>query len=108
MEGQMGSEVKASRSHPSIDHTLLSPSGKVSKRARKAMLAREAARLFPPGTFSQPEKTEAEKLTERANTLNQSAARLRELAARGMKPRAYLKAAERMESEAAALSKGAA
>ncbi len=45
---------------PSIDHTVLSPSGRVSKAARKAALKSEAARLFPPGFWSEPQKSAAE------------------------------------------------
>lgn len=32
---------------PSIDHGLLSPSGRTSKRARKAAMEREQERLWP-------------------------------------------------------------
>ena len=81
---------------PSIDHTMLSPSGKVSKRARRAALAREHSRLFPPGFWDKPECTN----TDRAKTLRLSAQNLRELAARGMKPKSYLREADRLEDEA--------
>lgn len=85
---------------PSIDHTILSPSGRASKRARKAALEREAARLFPPGYFDPPELTEAEHNARRAEALLRSAATLRDLAERGMKPRAHRKHAARLEAEA--------
>ena len=85
---------------PSIDHSILSPSGHVSKRARDAAMAREAARLFPEGSnFLAPQvqqPTEAERLRRHA-------AELRGLAERGMKPRAYAKLASELEAKAAAL-----
>lgn len=86
-----------SNDRPSIDHTILSPCGKVSQRARQAALKREAARLFPPGFWDSPEKTEAEKRTEEAQRLRRTAQTLRELAARGMKRRAYPKKAQELE-----------
>ena len=77
---------------PSIDHSLLSPSGRMSKRARQAAMKRECARLFPPGYWER----EPVKLDECARDLNQ-ALRLRELAMRGMNTRKYLTEAERLE-----------
>lgn len=72
---------------PAIDHGLLSPSGRMSKRARDAAMKRETARLFEgvdlrPMLPPQPSKREC-LLTE--------AARCRDHAARGMRPRANLK-----------------
>jgi len=46
---------------PTIDHGLLSPNGRMSKRAREAALKREATRLFPPGYWDKPVPTEREK-----------------------------------------------
>ena len=89
---------------PAIDHSLLSPSGRMSKRAREAALRREAARLFPLGTFSRPEPTAAEQAQVKAQMLLRSAANLRDLAARGMSVRKFIKQAERLEAEAAALT----
>lgn len=56
-------------SRPSIDHGLLSPSGRMSKQARKAAMEREAAKLFPPGFWDEKkvELTEKEKIQ---NTLD--------------------------------------
>ena len=88
---------------PSIDHTILSPSGRVSKRARAAALKREHDRLFPPGYWNEPTKTDAEKAREKADSLRRSAANLRQLAEKGMSVRKFTRAAERMEAEAAAL-----
>ena len=50
---------------PSIDHSLLSPSGRMSKRARRAAMDRETKRLFPDGFWEskpKPAPTEAEKI----------------------------------------------
>ena len=88
---------------PTIDHTILSPSGRVSKRARAAALAREAVRLFPPGYWDEPEPTESEARLARAATLRRSAANLRDLAARGMSSRKFTRAAAALEAEATAL-----
>ena len=88
-----------SKSWPSIDHSILSPSGRCSKRARKAALDREASRLFPPGFCTKGDPVEA----PRSAVLRRQAATLRELAARGMCPRKYAAEAQRLEAEAAAL-----
>lgn len=88
---------------PSIDHTLLSPSGRASKRARAAALKREHARLFPPGYWDEPEPSESEQRIARALCLRRAAADLRDLAARGMSVRKFTRAADALEAEAAAL-----
>ena len=84
---------------PSIDHSILSPSGRVSKRARNAALERTRRELFGDGlpypTCPQP--------TERECLLRQ-ARNLRDLAARGMKPRAFTKEANILERMAALLA----
>lgn len=92
---------------PTIDHTLLSPNGRVSKRARAAMIARETARLFPPGWNDEP-VDEAAVRANRAKSLRGSAANLRALAAKGMSKRKFLREAERLEQEANALDNGEA
>jgi hypothetical protein len=97
--------TRAMTSQPTIDHTVLSPSGRVSKRARAAAMAREAARLFPPGYWEEPAKNAVELAREKAESLLRSAANLRRLAARGMSVRKFARAAERLEAEAAALVK---
>lgn len=86
---------------PSIDHSLLSPSGRVSKRARKAAEAREVARLFPPTPAPEP-NPEAVKAAQ-GYALLRAAANLRELAARGMSTRKYLREAAKLEAQAEAL-----
>lgn len=81
---------------PTIDHSLLSPSGGMSRAARERAMQREAEKLFQgvdirPKPPVQPTEREA---------MLQQAARLRDLATRGMHPRKYIKEAERLESEA--------
>lgn len=85
---------------PAIDHGLLSPSGHMSSRARKAAEAISTARLFPPGYWDKPEPTEQERISARVETLRRAAANLRDLAARGMHVRSYPKQASRLEAEA--------
>ncbi len=82
---------------PSIDHGILSPSGHVSKRTRKLFLERTRRELFDGVVLERVyESTTKERMIERAKLL-------RSLAARGMKPRAYLKEAIRLETEASIL-----
>lgn len=84
---------------PSIDHGLLSPSGRVSKRARNAALKREGERLFPPGYFS-VEVDPVKQRIDRITALERYAKELRDLADRGMSPRKLRAEAQRMEAEA--------
>ena len=81
-----------------LDHSLLSPSGRMSKRARRRVLDRLGDKLFGPESgFVEPEvpqPSEKEYLTRKA-------ALLREMAARGMYPRKYKKEADRLEALAA-------
>lgn len=88
---------------PTIDHTILSPSGRCSKRTRKAAMDREAARLFPPGFWDTPEPTEEEKRAAKVLSLRRHAATLRGLAERGMCRRKFTKEADAAEAEADAL-----
>ena len=90
---------------PSIDHSLLSPSGKMSKTARKRANERETKRLFPDGFWDKPEKSEKEKNAEKIKSLRRNARFLRDLATRGMCVRKYPKEANRLEKEAAKLEK---
>ena len=87
---------------PAIDHSLLSPSGKISKRARKAALKREHDRLFPTGFWDQP-KSAIQVATEKRASLLQAAFNLREMAARGMNAKRFIKEAVRLEQQAAAI-----
>lgn len=54
---------------PSIDHSILSPSGRVSKRARRDAIKRARKELFPDGFWDPPEG-EKER-TERAGRIAQ-------------------------------------
>ncbi len=78
---------------PRLDHSILSPSGHVSKRSREAALERVRRELFGDGLAypTAPQPTEAE-------SLRRQAAELRELADRGMRPRAYRKKAGELEA----------
>ena len=86
--------------HPSIDHTLLSPSGHCSKRARDAAMKREKAKLFPPGFWDTPEPSQEEKDRNKATQLRRQAQTLNELAERGMCQRKYTKMAAKLTAEA--------
>ena len=72
--------------------------GRMSKRSRKAALKRLHDLLFPEG-FPVPVLTE----TNDRDVLLRNAKQLRELASRGMRPRAHVKEAERLEALAATL-----
>lgn len=89
---------------PCVDHSILSPSGRCSKRARKAALKREHGRLFPPGYWDEPVKSPEQLAEERRRSLLAHAARLRDLAERGMNSRAYFREAARIEAEVAAMN----
>ena len=83
---------------PSIDHSILSPSGKISKRARQAAIQREAEILFADVDLNPPVKqpTEAERLRRQAS-------QLLDLANRGMKPIAYKRLAAELIKQAETL-----
>lgn len=53
----------------SIDHSLLSPNGRMSKRARAAAIKREAGRLFPAGYWDEANKVEQPSNEVRADRL---------------------------------------
>lgn len=81
---------------PSINHSLLSPSGKVSKKHEKKAKEDVRKMLFGDNGLQIPlpdQPSEAQAL------LNQ-AKELRELAKRGMKPKAYIKKAKELEARA--------
>ena len=82
--------------YPTIDHSILSPSGRVSKRAEAAAKERTRRELFGEKGLERPtvpQPTEAESLRRRA-------AELRSLAERGMKPKAYARKAAELEARA--------
>lgn len=78
---------------------IASPSGEMSKRAKKGAVERLRVSLFGEQGLKRPEPKQPSK----KDALLQQAKRLRELAERGMKPRAYKKEAKRLEAEAAKL-----
>jgi hypothetical protein len=81
---------------------ISSPSGRMSKAARKraekqlvqALFGNEGLSVLAPKLPPQPSKKDS---------LLREAKNLRELAARGMKPRAFVKEALKLEAEAATL-----
>lgn len=94
---------------PSIDHSLLSPSGKMSKRARKAANERETLRLFPPGYWESVRAipSESEKKASHVKDTLRRIAEMRRLAACGMSPRKHKKEADRLETELATYRRAA-
>ncbi|MFI5260831.1 MAG: hypothetical protein ACHQU0_03490 [Candidatus Paceibacteria bacterium] len=72
--------------------------GRMSKRSRKAALKRLHDALFPEG-FPVPVLTEVND----KDVLLRRAKELRDLASRGMRPRAHVKEASRLEEKAATL-----
>jgi len=74
---------------------LSSPSGRMSRAAKERAQERLRRKLFGDG-LSYPQAKQPSK----AKALRRRAAELRELASRGVKPRAYVKEAERLEAEA--------
>ena len=74
---------------------LSSPSGRMSKRARKAADERLRLALFGPDGLQRVAQQPS-----MAESLRRQAAQLQSLAAKGMKPRAYRKEAARLEQEA--------
>ena len=77
---------------------LTSPSGKMSTRAMEAAQKRISTELFGPGGMPAP----TVKQPSEAETLLRQAQELRDLAARGMHPQAYIAQAEDLERRAAA------
>jgi hypothetical protein len=84
---------------PNVDPSLLSPNGRMSKRARNAANERTRQELFGPAGL---QKAQPKQESHKAYLLRW-AKELRGLAERGMKPRAYKKKAEEYEAEAAGL-----
>lgn len=79
---------------------IASPNGRMSKRALAAAQRRLAIALF--GTNGDDLKGKCQQPTERERLLQQ-AARLRDLAARGMSRKAFTKEADALEAQAAQL-----
>jgi len=90
---------------PSIDHSILSPSGRVSKRSRKAAMDRATAILFEPWGGHMPAPNGPVQPTE-AEALRQQARQLLELADRGMHTRSYRQHAAKLLAQAKELEQG--
>ena len=75
---------------------LSSPSGRMSKRARKKAENRLSLALFGPEGLQRPVTTQPSKAVK----LRRWAAELRALANRGMRPRAYYAKADQLERQA--------
>lgn len=76
---------------------MSSPSGRMSKRAKQAASERLRVALFGENGLPEPSC----KQPSQKEYLLQRASMLREMAARGLKPRALVKEAARLELEAA-------
>ncbi len=88
---------------PFVDILALgSPSGHMSRRALKAAQDRLGRQLFPDGMPAPAGPAQPSVAAYK----RQEAAQLRDLAARGMKPRAYMMKAAWLEAEAAAIDNG--
>lgn len=79
-----------------IDHSILSPSGRVSKRQEKTAKERVRLELFGPNGLQRDKPIQPSE----AEALLRQAAELRQLASGGMKPRAYVKKAIELETKA--------
>lgn len=75
---------------------LSSPNGRMSKRSREAANQRLGVALFGPNGMPAPQVKQPSEVVR----LRREAGVLRDLASRGMKPRAYAKEAKRLEEEA--------
>ncbi len=78
---------------------MSSPNGRMSARSKAAATEQLRVALFGQGGLQRPQVKQPTK----AEHLRRSAANLRDLAARGMRPRANIRDAEAMEREADAL-----
>lgn len=89
-------------SRPSIDHSLLSPSGRMSKRARAAAQERTRVELFGPNGLQRttvPQPTEKERLLRDAKLYRGLAT-----GPHAMSPRRYNRMADEAERKAADLT----
>lgn len=85
---------------PSIDHSILSPSGRVSKRSRAAAMERTRVELFGPEGLQRapvPQPSKRERLIQRLTLIEG-------LAANGMHPRAFKKEAAIIRAQLAELT----
>lgn len=92
------------RFRPAIDQSYLSPSGRVSQRAKRVSDERVRRELFPPGFWDWLTQSRPMTDAEKAASLRAAAMNLRELADRGMRPRAHRREADRLDALAADLT----
>lgn len=92
-----------------IDHGLLSPSGRVSARARKSAIERERRRIEavdgPLIEIAMPTPSAARKREQTMDSLRRQIETLEGLAARGMGPRKHKAAAAKLRAELEALTR---
>ena len=85
-----------------LDHSLLSPSGHISKRSKERAL--QPLKDAINADYAADRKSYAKQMQAgKPRWMRQYADFLRGLASRGMKPRSHIKEAERLETEAAKL-----
>lgn len=81
-----------------LDHSRLSPSGRVSERYRQKLLAQDRAEINRLYSELRETRQSATQPSERERDL-QRASEYRELAARGMQPRKMFKLAAELEAK---------
>ena len=79
---------------------MSSPNGRMSKRARMAADKRLSAALFGPDGLTREQLTGTQTTAQQAGHRREYAQFLRQLAAGGMKPRAHIREALKLEAEA--------
>jgi hypothetical protein len=101
LTGEKAPAAAPEQPRAAINQSVLSPSGRVSKRAEAAAKERIRQELFSPQGLEQP--TQAAVQPSDIQALRAQAQQLRDLAARGMKPKAYAAKAAELEAQAARL-----
>lgn len=89
---------------PRIDHSLLSPSGRMSKRARAAAMERERVKLFGEQGLQSRAIQNKPSSADRIIQLTAEAKRCRDFVANGYRTRAFTKQAEECAAEIARLT----
>lgn len=82
---------------------ICSPNGRMSKRSQEAALRRLHDSIFGTEPYSLTGEDETPVHVRKAGSLRRAAKDLRDLAAKGMQPRKFLKKAFQLEAEANAL-----
>lgn len=86
-----------------FDHGILSPSGRISKRARELHLKRTVDRLWPNGCTREDIHGSGPMQPTKKEKLLSQAVKLRDLASRGMSTKKFNREADRLEEEASKL-----